>query len=76
MTDYTMKIGPNQSQRGALDRSTAAKLRLEHFYKITLDQAREPEKKLENEVCSEERKNRQLVSLGRKESHFLRLKRT
>ncbi|CAG8474867.1 11277_t:CDS:2 [Racocetra fulgida] len=50
--------------KGTLDRSTAAKLKLEHFYK------------LEKEDCSEERKNRQLQSLGRKESNFLRLKRT
>ncbi|CAG8754078.1 4330_t:CDS:2, partial [Cetraspora pellucida] len=69
--------------KGTLDRSTAAKLKLEHFYKVTLDQARERndrrnelEKKLEKEDCSEERKNRQLQSLGRKESNFLRLKRT
>jgi protein-serine/threonine kinase len=27
--------------KGTLDRSTAAKLKLEHFYKVTLDQARE-----------------------------------
>ncbi|CAG8630857.1 729_t:CDS:2, partial [Dentiscutata heterogama] len=57
--------------KGTLDRSTAAKLKLEHFYKVTLDQARERndrrnelEKKLEREDCSEERKNRQLQSLG------------
>ncbi|CAJ0924093.1 12749_t:CDS:2, partial [Entrophospora sp. SA101] len=55
--------------KGALDRSTAAKLKLEHFYKVTLDQAREQE-------CSDERKNRQLSSLGTKESQFLRLRRT
>ncbi|CAG8781944.1 16071_t:CDS:2, partial [Acaulospora morrowiae] len=36
----------------------------------------ELEKKLEKENCSEERKNRQLLSLGRKESSFLRLRRT
>ncbi|RGB35145.1 kinase-like domain-containing protein [Rhizophagus diaphanus] len=69
--------------KGTLDRSTAAKLKLEHFYKVTLDQARERndrrnelEKKLEKEDISDERKNRQLQSLGRKESSFLRLRRT
>ncbi|CAI2167346.1 5783_t:CDS:2 [Funneliformis geosporum] len=69
--------------KGTLDRSTAAKLKLEHFYKVTLDQAREVndrrnelEKKLEKEDISDERKNRQLQSLGRKESSFLRLRRT
>ncbi|GBB97232.1 hypothetical protein RclHR1_29440002 [Rhizophagus clarus] len=69
--------------KGTLDRSTAAKLKLEHFYKVTLDQARERndrrnelEKKLEKEDISDDRKSRQLQSLGRKESSFLRLRRT
>lgn len=34
------------------------------------------EAKLQHEHCSEEKKNRQYQSLGRKESQFLRLKRT
>ncbi|CAG8706830.1 14156_t:CDS:2, partial [Funneliformis caledonium] len=59
--------------KGTLDRSTAAKLKLEHFYKVTRN---ELEKKLEKEDISDERKNRQLQSLGRKESSFLRLRRT
>ncbi|CAG8541721.1 9793_t:CDS:2 [Funneliformis mosseae] len=60
--------------KGTLDRSTAAKLKLEHFYKVTLDQARERNDRQED--ISDERKNRQLQSLGRKESSFLRLRRT
>ncbi|KAG9286206.1 hypothetical protein G9A89_014192 [Geosiphon pyriformis] len=69
--------------KGTLDRSTAAKLKLEHFYKVTLEQAierkerqQELEAKLESESCSDDRRNRQLQSLGRKESQFLRLRRT
>jgi hypothetical protein len=34
------------------------------------------EKKLQAEIGSTERKNRQLLSLGRKESQYLRLRRT
>jgi hypothetical protein len=34
------------------------------------------EKKLSHEHCSEEKKKRQLLSLGRKESQYLRLRRT
>ncbi|CEP14693.1 hypothetical protein [Parasitella parasitica] len=69
--------------RSVLDRATAAKLRLEHYYKTALDQAYERnqrrtdmESKLANEHCSEEKKKRQLQSLGRKESQYLRLRRT
>ncbi|KAG1100287.1 hypothetical protein G6F42_017689 [Rhizopus arrhizus] len=69
--------------RSVLDRATAAKLRLEHYYKTALDQAYERnqrrteiENKLAHEHCSEEKKKRQLQSLGRKESQYLRLRRT
>lgn len=34
------------------------------------------EKRLQDEQCSQEKKNRQLQSLGRKESQYLRLQRT
>lgn len=34
------------------------------------------EKKLSQENCSQEKKNRQLQTLGRKESQYLRLRRT
>ncbi|KAJ8660377.1 hypothetical protein O0I10_003834 [Lichtheimia ornata] len=69
--------------RSALDRASAAKLRLEHNYKVSLQQAIERkqrrldvEKRLQDEQCSQEKKNRQLQSLGRKESQYLRLQRT
>lgn len=69
--------------RSALDRAAAAKLRLEHHYKVTLQEAIERnqrrvevEKRLQDEQSSQEKKNRQLQSLGRKESQYLRLRRT
>ncbi|KAF9198540.1 Serine/threonine-protein kinase [Haplosporangium sp. Z 27] len=69
--------------KSAIDQSTAAKYRLEHHYSLQLEQAIERserrvelEKKLETEPGSDERKHRQLAALGRKESQFLRLRRT
>ncbi|KAI8090266.1 Serine/threonine-protein kinase orb6 [Gilbertella persicaria] len=69
--------------RSVLDRATAAKLRLENYYKTALEQAYERsqrrteiENKLSQEHCSEEKKKRQLQSYGRKESQYLRLRRT
>jgi protein-serine/threonine kinase len=70
-----------------LDAATGAKLKLEHYYKIAVEQAIERsnrrvelEKRLANPAdgvpVSEDRKNRQLSSLGRRESGFLRLRRT
>ncbi|KAI9283475.1 serine/threonine-protein kinase orb6 [Umbelopsis sp. AD052] len=69
--------------RSAIDRAASAKLRLENFYKGTLAQTIERnqrridmEKRLQAEAGSTERKNRQLLSYGRKESQYLRLRRT
>ncbi|KAF9108888.1 Serine/threonine-protein kinase [Mortierella sp. GBA35] len=69
--------------KSAIDQSTAAKYRLEHHYSLSLEQAIERsqrrvelEARLETEPGSEERKQRQLTALGRKESQFLRLRRT
>ncbi|KAI8063888.1 Serine/threonine-protein kinase orb6 [Gongronella butleri] len=69
--------------KSSLDRAAAAKLKLEHYYKTSLDQAIERnqrrkalEQRLLTERCSDEKKQRQLASLGRKESQFLRLRRT
>ncbi|KAG5456174.1 MAG: Ndr Ser/Thr kinase-like protein, partial [Olpidium bornovanus] len=66
-----------------VDRAAHAKLRLENFYKQSMQQTIERnerladmESKLEGEDCSEERKNRQRAAYGRKESNFLRLRRT
>ncbi|KAJ3293854.1 Serine/threonine-protein kinase [Borealophlyctis nickersoniae] len=68
--------------RTTLDRATSAKYRLEHFYKGVVTECAdrearrvEMEQRLANENWSEEKKQRQLVALGRKESEFLRLRR-
>lgn len=69
--------------KSSLEKSVTAKLKLETYYKslmdLTIERERrrlELEKKLEKEAGSAERKNRQLQNLGRKESNFLRLRRT
>ncbi|KAN0059669.1 Serine/threonine-protein kinase [Thecaphora frezii] len=74
-------------QKSTIEAATGAKLKLEHFYKVFVEQAIERthrrvelEKKLANPAesghLSEDRKARQLHSLGRRESNFLRLRRT
>ncbi|KAI9357837.1 kinase-like domain-containing protein [Pilaira anomala] len=72
-----------QFPQSVLDRATTAKLQLENDYQTALQQAIERnqrladlEERLLTERCSEEKKNRQLQSLGRKESQYLRLRRT
>ncbi|KAI9173244.1 hypothetical protein H9P43_007375 [Blastocladiella emersonii ATCC 22665] len=65
-----------------LDRAATAKYKLEVFYKNLLDATLERqhrlqdlERRVRDENCSDERKNRQLAALGRKESDFLRFRR-
>ncbi|KAE9410545.1 AGC/NDR protein kinase [Gymnopus androsaceus JB14] len=68
----------------ALPKAKGAQLKLEHYYKVVVDAAIERntrrielERRLQNDVLMpEERKQRQLQQLGRKESTFLRLRRT
>ncbi|KAF8351434.1 kinase-like domain-containing protein [Amanita rubescens] len=68
----------------ALPRAKSAQMKLEHYYKVVVDAAVERnqrridlERRLQGEpLMTEERKHRQLHQLGRKESAFLRLKRT
>ncbi|KAH9951573.1 AGC/NDR protein kinase [Amylocystis lapponica] len=68
----------------ALPRSKAAQLKLEHFYKVAVEGAIERntrrvelERKLAGDpTMSDERKQRQLQQLGKRESAFLRLRRT
>jgi serine/threonine protein kinase len=68
----------------AVPRAKAAQLKLEHYYKIAVDAAIERntrrvelERRLQAEtMLSDERKQRQLVQHGKKESTFLRLRRT
>ncbi|KAI8066188.1 serine/threonine-protein kinase orb6 [Thamnidium elegans] len=79
----TVREDSQQFPRSVLDRATTAKLQLENDYQASLQQAIERnqrlsdlEERLSTERCSEEKKNRQLQSLGRKESQYLRLRRT
>ncbi|KAF6762245.1 AGC/NDR protein kinase [Ephemerocybe angulata] len=65
-------------------RAKGAQLKLENYYKITVDAAVERNTRrvemerrlLEDVTTSDSRRNRQLAQLGKKESTFLRLKRT
>jgi protein-serine/threonine kinase len=74
---------PEIFKKHTQDKAAAVKLRLENFYQMSVSHAVERNQRrvdlehtLANEDGSEERKNRQLQSLGRKESQFLRLRRT
>ncbi|KAJ3024631.1 UNVERIFIED_CONTAM: Serine/threonine-protein kinase [Siphonaria sp. JEL0065] len=65
------------------ERAAVAKLRLEYFYETTVTECKERdlrckdlEAKMQLEKWSDERKGLQLQALGRKESEFLRLRRT
>ncbi|KAI0773351.1 kinase-like protein [Irpex lacteus] len=68
----------------AVPRAKAAQLKLEHFYKVAVEAAIERNTRrveLERKLAadpgtSEERKQRQLQQLGKRESAFLRLRRT
>lgn len=71
--------------RASQDKASAIKLRLENYYQMSVSHAIERNQRrleLENKLMteeagmSEERKNRQLQNLGKKESQFLRLRRT
>ncbi|ETW83930.1 hypothetical protein HETIRDRAFT_155248 [Heterobasidion irregulare TC 32-1] len=68
----------------AVPRAKAAQLKLEHFYKVAVDAAIERnnrrvelERRLQaDSLMPDERKQRQLLQHGKKESTFLRLRRT
>ncbi|KAF8655258.1 hypothetical protein AX16_003160 [Volvariella volvacea WC 439] len=68
----------------ALAKAKAAQLKLEHYYKVAVDSAIERnsrrvelERRLQSEViASDVSKQRQLQQLGKRESTFLRLRRT
>ncbi|KAJ7771397.1 kinase-like domain-containing protein [Mycena maculata] len=67
-----------------LPRAKGAQMKLEHYYKVAVDSAIERntrrvelERRLQGDnMMSEDRKQRQLQQLGKKESTFLRLRRT
>ncbi|KAI0265200.1 AGC/NDR protein kinase [Gloeopeniophorella convolvens] len=68
----------------AVPRAKAAQLKLEHYYKVAVDAAIERntrrvelERRLQSDsLMSDERKQRQLLQHGKKESTYLRLRRT
>ncbi|SMN19824.1 similar to Saccharomyces cerevisiae YNL161W CBK1 Serine/threonine protein kinase that regulates cell morphogenesis pathways [Maudiozyma saulgeensis] len=74
---------PDLLSKSTQDKAAAVKLKIENFYQSSVKYAIERnERRVELEAglnshdWSEERKNRQLSSLGKKESQFLRLRRT
>lgn len=76
---------PSLLSKATQDKAAAIKLKLENHYQMSVTHAIERNQRrldLENRLAaeeagmSEERKNRQLQNLGRKESQFLRLRRT
>ncbi|KAH9482652.1 Serine/threonine-protein kinase [Psilocybe cubensis] len=74
----------NGFSESAMTKAQSAQMKLEHYYKVAVDSAIERntrrvelERRLQSEnLMPEERKNRQLQQLGKKESTFLRMKRT
>ncbi|PLW45858.1 hypothetical protein PCANC_10105 [Puccinia coronata f. sp. avenae] len=75
---------PSQFSKPILEKTTACKLKIEHVYRKAVEEAiernqrrQELEKKIAADpTITEERKQRQLINLGKTESSFLRLRRT
>lgn len=78
---------PASMSSASLEAARNAKMRLEHYYHIAVDQAIErSQRRVETErrimnppdgiPLSDERKTRYLTQLGRRETNFLRLRRT
>ncbi|EER32906.1 serine/threonine-protein kinase CBK1 [Candida tropicalis MYA-3404] len=76
---------PDSLSKSSQDKAASIKLTLENYYTSSVNHAIERNQRrldLEHKIMteeagsSEERKNRQLQNLGKKESQFLRLKRT
>ncbi|KND01110.1 AGC/NDR/NDR protein kinase [Spizellomyces punctatus DAOM BR117] len=68
--------------KATIDRATAAKYKLEHFYKGVVTECadrearrKETEERISQEPWTEDRKQRQLAAYGQRESEFLRLRR-
>ncbi|GAA6063415.1 hypothetical protein JCM10212_002084 [Sporobolomyces blumeae] len=84
-TEYVyFERNPQSFRKDTLEKAQAAKLKLEHYYQKTVQEAIERntrrtdlEKRLTSDPSlSDDRKIRQLAQLGRTESSFLRLRRT
>ncbi|ORY60429.1 kinase-like protein [Neocallimastix californiae] len=81
--ELVFERNPESLGKLSIDRSNVAKIQLEHFYKNQVAECADRharrlqlEEQIVKENWSEEKKHRQLVSHGKKESDFLRLKRT
>ncbi|KAI8917054.1 kinase-like domain-containing protein [Powellomyces hirtus] len=68
--------------KATIDRATAAKYKLEHFYKGVVTECadrearrKETEERIGAEPWPDDRKNRQIAAYGQRESEFLRLRR-
>ncbi|CAK5263042.1 unnamed protein product [Mycena citricolor] len=83
-SDYVYFDRSTAGFEAVLPKAKGAQMKLEHYYKVAVDSAIERntrrvelERKLQTDnTTSEERKHRQLLQLGKKESTFLRLRRT
>ncbi|CDK26982.1 unnamed protein product [Kuraishia capsulata CBS 1993] len=73
---------PEYFSKASQDKTSGIKLKLEHYYKTSIEYAIERNQRRLNfeqklhEESSSERKNRELQLFGRNESQFLRLRRT
>ncbi len=82
--DYaTFERFPDLFSKQTQEKASSVKLKIENFFKNTVQHAIERNQRnvdletiLSSQRGSEEKKNRQLQSLGSKESQFLRLRRT
>jgi len=81
--ELVFERNPEALGKLSIDKSNVAKIQLEHFYKNQVAECAERharrlqlEERMAKENWSEEKKHRQFNSHGRKESDFLRLKRT
>jgi len=84
--DYEANVNfernPEMYGKAVTDKATAAKFRLEHFYKSQVSECadrltrlRNLESKLANEMAPPDKMEKELMLLGKKESDFLRLRR-
>lgn len=81
--DYVYFQRSTDGLASAVPKAKGAQMKLEHYYKVVVEAAIERntrrvdlERKLQGEQISDERKHRQLIQLGKKESTYLRLRRT
>lgn len=73
----------HQYSQSTLEKAATLKLKIEHYYKVAVEQAvernqrrKELEKTLVQENVSEQKKRQQMHAFGQRESQFLRLRRT